>query len=103
MEPIPPKIRPINRTDHLVAATERLLMPKTQPAPRRHSNKNDKAQGNTLDLRDVLEDKAKHARSIYGSRGRTTLRDDKRRAGYNYSGRAEHSRQSSFELRCDIA
>ena len=43
------------------------FQPKTQPAPRRHSNK--KAWGNTPDLRDVLEDKAKHARSIYGSRG----------------------------------
>ena len=43
------------------------FQPKTQPAPRRHSNKNDKARGNKLDLRDVLEDKAKHARSIYGS------------------------------------
>ena len=38
---------------------------KAQPAPRRHSNK--KAWGNTPDLRDVLEDKTKHARSIYGS------------------------------------
>ena len=46
------------------------FQPKTQPAPRRHSNK--KAWGDTPDLRDILEDKAKHARSIYGSRGRTT-------------------------------
>ena len=38
------------------------FQPKTQPALRRHSNK--KAWGNTPDLRDVLEDKAKHARSI---------------------------------------
>ena len=38
------------------------FQPKTQPAPRRHSNK--KAWGDTLDLRDILEDKAKHARSI---------------------------------------
>ena len=43
------------------------FQPKAQPAPRRHSNKNVKAWGNTLDLRDVLEDKAKNARSIYGS------------------------------------
>ena len=58
-----------------------------------------------LDLRDILEDKAKHARSIYGSRGRTTMRDDNRHAGYskNKSGRAEHSRPDSFELRRDIA
>ena len=43
------------------------FQPKAQPAPRCHSNKNVKARGNTLDLRDVLEDKAKHARSIYES------------------------------------
>ena len=42
-------------------------------------------------------------RSIYGSRGRATMRDDNRHAGYSKSGRAEHSRQSSFELRRDIA
>ena len=43
--------------------------PEVQPAPRRHSNKNTKAGGNTRDLRDVLVNKAKQARSIYGSRG----------------------------------
>ena len=61
--------------------------------------------GDTPDLRDILEDKAKHARSIYGSRGRTTLLDDKRHAGYSKSksGRAEHSRQDPFELHRDIA
>ena len=41
------------------------FQPKTQPPPRRHSNK--KAWGDMPDLRDILEDKAKHARSIYGS------------------------------------
>ena len=61
------------------------FQPKAQPAPRRHSNKNVKTWGNTPDLRDVLEDKAKHARSIYGSRWRTTLRDDKRHARYSKS------------------
>ena len=35
------------------------FQPKAQPAPRRHSNKNVKARGNTLDLRDILEDKSK--------------------------------------------
>ena len=49
------------------------FQPKAQPAPRRHSNKNVKARGNTLDLRDILKDKAKNARSIYGSRGRATM------------------------------
>jgi hypothetical protein len=31
------------------------------------------------------------------------MRDDDRRAGYSNSGLAEHSRQSSLELRRDIA
>ena len=35
------------------------------------------------DLRDILENKAGQSRSIYGSRGRTTTRDDDRHAGYN--------------------
>ena len=52
--------------------------PEVQPAPRRHSNKNTKARGNTRDLRDVLENKAGHTRSIYGSRGRAPTRDDDR-------------------------
>ena len=50
-----------------------------------------------------MEDKARQTRSIYGSRGRLTTHDDNRHAGYSKSGRAEHSRQSSFELRRDIA
>ena len=79
------------------------FQPKAQPAPRRHSIKNVKAWGNTPDLRDVLEDKARQSRSIYGSHGRPKTHDEYRRAGYNYSGRAEHSRQDSFELCRDIA
>src|SRR4051812_48687369 len=76
--------------------------PSTQAAPRRRS-KNTKARGNAPDLRDILEDKARQTRSIYGSRGRPTTRDDNRHAGYTKSGRAKHNRQSSFELRRDIA
>src|SRR4051812_10481280 len=45
----------------------------------------------------------KAKRSLYGSRGRPTARDGDRHSGYNKSGRAEHNRQSSFELRRDIA
>ena len=41
------------------------------------------ARGNTQDLRDILEVKAGHTRSIYGSRGRAPTRDDDRHAGYN--------------------
>ena len=44
--------------------------PEVQPAPHRQPNKHTKAWGNTQDLRDVLENKAGHKRSIYGSRGR---------------------------------
>ena len=58
-----------------------------------------------LDPRDILEDKAKHARSSYGSQGRATMRDDNRHAGYSKSksGRVEHNGQDLFELRRDIA
>ena len=53
----------------------------------------------------MVPHKEKHARLIYGSRGRATMRDDKRHAGYSksQSGRAEHSGQDPFELRRDIA
>ena len=79
--------------------------PEVQPAPRRHSNKITKARGNTRDLQDVLDSRAKHARSIYGSWGHAQTRDDDRHAGYTKgkSGRAEYSRQYSYELRRDIA
>ena len=76
--------------------------PSTQAMPRRRV-KHTKALENTPDLCDILEDKARQTRLIYGSRGRPTIRDDKRRAGYNNSGWAEHSRQSSLELHRDIA
>src|SRR4051812_17026426 len=76
--------------------------PSTQAAPRRRS-KHTKARENAPDLRDILEDKARQTRSIYGSRGRPTARDGDRHSGYSKSGRAEHNRQSSFELRRDIA
>ena len=56
--------------------------PEVQPAPRRQSNKNINARGNTQDRRDVLENKAGHARSIYGSQGRAPTRDDDRHTGY---------------------
>ena len=76
--------------------------PSTQAAPRRRS-KNTRARGNATDLRDILEDKARQTRSIYGSRGRPTSRDDNRHAGYDKYGQAEHNRQSSSELHRDIA
>ena len=61
-----------------------------------------KARENAPGMRDMLEDKARQTRSIYGSRGRPTTRDGNRHAGHK-SSRAEHSRQSSLELRRDIA
>ena len=76
--------------------------PFTRPVPR-HRSKSTRPQGNAPDLRDILEDKARQSRSIYGSCGRSTVRDDNRRAGHSKSGRAEQNRQSSFELRRDIA
>ena len=57
------------------------------------------------DLRDILENKAGHARSIYGSRGCAPTRGNDRHAGYtkSKSGRADYSRQDLYELRRDIA
>ena len=77
------------------------FQPKVQTTPRHHSVKNTKARGNTEDLRDILDNKAKITRSIYGTRTRAPTRDDDRRIGYtkNKSGRAEYSRQDSYELR----
>src|SRR4051812_19716928 len=75
--------------------------PSTQAVPPRRS-KHTKARENAPDLREILEDKARQTKSIYGSRGRPTARDGDRHSGYNKSCRAEHNRQSSFELRRDI-
>src|SRR3954469_1181725 len=50
-----------------------------------------KAREHKPDLRDVLEDKARQARSIYGSRGCPTARDSFH-SGHNKSGRAKHNR-----------
>lgn len=76
--------------------------PSNQAAPRRRS-KNTRVCGNATDLRDILEDKARQTRSIYGSRGRPTSRDDNRHAGYDKYGQAKYNRQSSSELHRDIA
>ena len=43
--------------------------PSTRTVPR-HRSKSARPQGNAPDLRDILEDKARQSRSIYGSRGR---------------------------------
>ena len=59
----------------------------------RHRFKSMKPRGNTPDLRDILEDKVRQSRSIYGSRGHPTTHDEYRRA----------LRQCSLELRRDIA
>ena len=77
-------------------------MPFTRTVPR-HRSKSTRPQGNAPDLRDILEDRARQSRSIYGSCGRPTIRDDHHHPGHSKSGRAKHNRQSSFELRRDIA
>ena len=79
--------------------------PEVQLAPRRQTSKNTKARGSTQDLRDILENKAGQSRSIYGSWGRATTRDDDRHAGYTKqkSGRAEYNRPDSFKLLHDVA
>ena len=52
-----------------------------------------------------MDSKEKITRSIYETRTRAPTRDDDRRIGYtkSKSGRAEYSRQDSYELRRDIA
>ena len=52
-----------------------------------------------------MENKARHTRSIYGSRGRATAHDLDHHTGYtnNKSGRAEHNRPDLVGLRRDIA
>ena len=47
--------------------------PSTKAVPR-HRSKSTKPRGNAPDLRDILEDKARQSRSIYGSRGCPTMR-----------------------------
>ena len=69
----------------------------------RHRVKHTKARENVPDLRDILEDKARQTRSIYRSRRHPTTRDGDCHSGSNESGRAELNRQSSFEMRRDIA
>src|SRR4051812_27926227 len=59
--------------------------PSTQAAPRRRS-KHTKARENAPDLRDILEDKARQTRLIYGPRGRPMARDGDRHSGYSKSG-----------------
>ena len=76
--------------------------PEVQPAPRHHSNKNSKARGNTRDLRDVLENKAGHARSIYGSRGRAPTRDDDCHAGYTKSKPAGPNTADKTRMNCVV-
>ena len=76
--------------------------PFTRTVPR-HRSSSTRPQGNAPDLRDILEDKARQSRSIYGSHGRPASRDASRHAGHNKYGPAEYNRPSSSELRRDIA
>ncbi len=76
--------------------------PSTQAAPR-HRSKHTRVRGDATDLRDILENKARQTRSIYGSHGRPASRDASHHAGHNKYGPAEYNRPSSSELRRDIA
>ena len=76
--------------------------PSTQAAPR-HRSKYTKAQGNAPDPQDILEEKARQARSIYGSHGRPASRDASRHVGHDKYGQAEYNRPRSSELHRDIA
>ena len=57
LKPMSPAYDAADRPPH--GRDREAYQPEVQPAPRRHSNKNTKAQGNTRDLRDVLEIRAK--------------------------------------------
>src|SRR3954462_11401489 len=85
--------RPPHGRDRESCRTSKQAMPRCRST---------KARENEPDLRDVLEDKAMQTRSIYGSRGHPTTRDDLHYR-HNKSGQAEHNRHSSSELRRDIA
>ena len=74
--------------------------PSTQAMPQCRSTK---ARENAPDLRDVLEDKARQTRSIYGSHGRPASRDASRHAGHDKYGQAKYNTPSSSELHRDIA
>ena len=88
-------------TDHHVAGTKRHLEPNT--SPHYLAEQNTTALAYTHDLRHDLENRSGQTRSIYGSRGLPTSRDNNRHAGYGKYSQAEHNRQSSSELRRDIA
>ena len=94
LKPTSPALDTADRPPH--GRDKEASRPSTQAAPRT------KAREYAPDLRDMLEDKARETRSIYGSRGHPTARDGNRHAGHKFDG-AEHSRQGSLELRHDIA
>src|SRR4051812_32018311 len=87
-------------TGHLMAVTERPLGPPLKPCP--DAAQNMLRHGKTRQTCEIYW-RTRQTRSIYGSRGRPMARDGDRHSRYNKSGRAEHNRQSSFELRRDIA
>ena len=67
--------RTIRPTDHHVVGTT-ATHAEHQPAPPHHSGRGKLAHGHTYDLRQTLDSRAGHTRSIYGSRGRPSTRDD---------------------------
>ena len=75
--------------------------PEVQPAPRRQTSENMKAQGYKHDLRDKLKNKAGQSRSIYGSQGRAPTRDDDHHAGYT-TNPAEPNTTGQTHLNCIV-
>ena len=91
--------------DHRAVGIKRQLGPNSSP-PHRHSKIETKiARGHTYDLREDLDSRAGYTRSIYGSRGCPSTRDD----GYLFGrdkpsyARADNRRQIPSELRRDAA
>ena len=97
-EPIPPSRnaeRPPRGRDKTATQAEQ------QPAPSPRKNRDKTARDHTYDLRQDLDSRAGHTRSIYGSRGRFPTQDD----GYLFGRdkpshtRADNPRRTSSCLR----
>lgn len=103
LEPIPSSRngadRPLRGRDKATTQAE------YQPTPPHYKGRDKTTRGHTYDLRQDLNNRARHTRSIYRSQGRTSTRDD----GYLFGrdkpshARAENRRRTPSELRRDVA
>ena len=98
-------VRTVRRTDPPRGRDRAATQAEQQPAPPPRENRDKTVRGHTYDLRQTLDSRARYTRSIYGSRGRASTRDD----GYLFGrdkpshARADNRRQTPSELRRDAA